>query len=81
MDLEGKNAQAKYGHFNSTHEVYAVLAEEVEEFWELVKQPTLIVGKDGTTSKTGKMILELSQVRSVADRAIEELQESKIKFV
>lgn len=28
----------KHGHFNSAHEAYAVLLEEVEEFWEEVRK-------------------------------------------
>ena len=31
-------ARAGYKPFNSTHEGYAVLAEEVDELWELVKR-------------------------------------------
>ena len=34
---EIQTAREKYGPFNSTHEVYGVLIEEVAEFFELVR--------------------------------------------
>ncbi len=75
MDLESKKALDKYGHFNSTHEVYGVLFEEVCEFFEVVRE------KPNTPLKRERMIDELKQIRSVADRAINELQTDKIKWV
>lgn len=85
MDIEAKKAQEKYGHFNSTHEAYAVLKEEVEEFWDLVKLPTLIEGEkypfDAINNKKQKMISELNQIRSVTERIIEELENKQIKFI
>ena len=38
MDIEQKKAFEKYGHFNSTHEVYGVLIEEVAEFFQVVME-------------------------------------------
>jgi predicted house-cleaning noncanonical NTP pyrophosphatase (MazG superfamily) len=35
---EMSNAQSKYGNYHNSHEFYAVLLEEVEEYWESVKQ-------------------------------------------
>ena len=35
--LELTDAQNKYPSFNSCHEGYAVLQEEVEELWDLIK--------------------------------------------
>lgn len=75
---EVKNALEKYGHFNSTHESYAVLQEEVNEFWELVQRKTTTVNKEG---KRGQMVKELTQVAAIAIRTIIELKEDKIKFV
>ena len=85
MDVEAMKAYEKYGHFNSTHEVYAVLKEEVEEFWEIVKEKTC----DGFSrrepmtldNKKRRMIAELEQICSVADRAIKELSENEIHWV
>ena len=34
---EYENARTKYPPFNSTHEGYAVILEEVDELWQLVK--------------------------------------------
>ncbi|RKZ92075.1 MAG: hypothetical protein DRQ40_09140 [Gammaproteobacteria bacterium] len=36
--MEVEIAAQKYGHFNSLHEAYSVLLEEVEEFWDEVKK-------------------------------------------
>lgn len=35
---EMANAQAKHGRFHNSHEFYAVLLEEVQEYWDSVKQ-------------------------------------------
>lgn len=37
IQQEKETARKKYGAFNSTHEAYGVLKEEVEEFWDSVK--------------------------------------------
>lgn len=75
MDLEAKKALEKYGHFNSTHEVYGVLFEEVCEFFEVVRE------KPNTLRKSERMIEELKQIRSIADRAIQEIETNKIKWI
>lgn len=80
---EAETAQNKYGHFNSTHEAYGVLKEEVEEFWQVVKEKNK-KGNDTTTealSKKRKMIHELTQVAAIAIRTIEELENNKIKWI
>lgn len=33
-----QEAIEKHGYFNSAHETYAVIAEELDEYWDLVKQ-------------------------------------------
>lgn len=51
------DARAKWGDYNSLHEAYAVLAEEVDELWDIVKQrQTIGHATDGNT---------ISKVRSV----------------
>ena len=39
--MEIQTSRDKYGPFNSTHEVYGVLVEEVQEFMDEVKKKTL----------------------------------------
>ncbi len=36
--LEYQNATCHYRKFNSTHEGYAVLKEEMDELWDAIKQ-------------------------------------------
>ena len=79
---EQKEAVEKYGHFNSTHEVYGVLKEEVDEFWELVKlnnDPKK--AKYTRLLKKNLMIKELTQIAAVAQRTILELENNQIKWV
>lgn len=75
---EQQEALDKYGHFNSTHEVYGVLKEEVDEFWDMVKMKP---DKSRYIDKKHKMISELTQIAAIADRAIEELKANQIKWV
>lgn len=75
MDLEQKKALDTYGHFNSTHEVYGVLMEEVTEFFSVVME------KPNTTNKKERMIEELNQIRAISERAMNELKNNYIKFV
>jgi hypothetical protein len=74
MDLE-KQAYQIYGHFHSTHEVYGVLMEEVNEFFEIVRL------KPGIAGKSENMIKELEDIKAVCNRAILELKNNQIKFV
>jgi hypothetical protein len=74
IGIELNEARQKYGPFNSTHEAYAVLKEEFEEFWDLVK---LRPGKH----KTQAMVNELIQVAAITQRIIEELENDEIKWV
>ena len=38
IDQEMKQAHDKWGDYHNTHELYAVLLEECEEFWDSVKR-------------------------------------------
>lgn len=87
---EAEKALAKYGHFNSTHELYGVLMEEVEEFFDEVKKLTLtpnetMVISPGQTvvrkDKRNRLISELTQIAAIAYRGIKELENDHIKFV
>jgi len=37
VEIELRKARIKYKPFNSTHEGYAVIKEELDELWDLVK--------------------------------------------
>jgi len=76
IKIEIGGALLNYGHFNSTHEAYAVLQEEVNEFWALVQSKTSDINREG---KRVRMIKELTQVAAISMRIIMELKENKIK--
>ncbi len=57
-------ARARHGAQHSAHESYAVIQEEVDEFWDLVK-----------TKKPNResMLMELVQIAAMSQRAAEDL--------
>ena len=57
---ELEDATSKFGGFNSAHEGYAVLLEEVEELWEEIKG----------AQDPGNMYLEAVQIAAMAIRFI-----------
>ena len=63
VEAELARAIAEYPPMNSAHEAYAVLKEEVEEFWAEVKKQPSAVDKE-------KMRKELIQVAAMAIRTI-----------
>lgn len=74
QDIERELKRAKalrvknnYGKFNSAHEAFAILYEEVDEFWEEVRK------KKAARSKEN-MREELIQIIGVAIRTIEDLE-------
>lgn len=78
---EIQTAREKYGNFNSTHEVYGVLIEEVEEFFEYVRQKPYTKTDGERAGKENGMINELIQISAIALRAIDELENGNIKWV
>lgn len=78
---EAEKARAKYGAFHSTHELYGVLMEEVEEFWHEVKCNTAGWHKSTLDIRKDDMISELRQIAAIAYRGIQELENDQIKFV
>ena len=40
MSIELNKAEQLHGSYNSYHEAYAVILEELDEFWEIVRQKT-----------------------------------------
>lgn len=59
-------ARAKHGPLNSAHEAYAVILEELDEFWGHCRL------KAEDRSKT-LVLRELAQVAAMAQRAAEDL--------
>ena len=77
---EAEQAKKTYGSFNSTHEMYAVLKEEVDEFWDVVKKNT--ERNYGMAKfKVPDLTAELIQIAAIAIRAINELETSKTKHI
>ena len=37
IDIESHKGQSEHGRYNSMHEAYAVIKEELEEFWDSIK--------------------------------------------
>ena len=64
-------AQNKYPRFNSGHEGYAVLLEEVEELWEVVRNHH--AGVDDDQGYRLRLRAEATQVAAMAVRIILEL--------
>lgn len=66
IDHEVDRAVAKHGHYNSPHEAYGVLLEEVDEFFDEVRKQKADVSKEN-------MRKELTQIAAVCVRAIHDL--------
>lgn len=87
IQKEIEQAEQKYGSFNSTHEAYGVLKEEVEEFWDevkILKKYSFAYPehqKEYNEERKQRMISELIQIASVAIRTAKELEENKIKHI
>jgi len=67
ISTEVNQAKAKYPKFNSNHEGYAVILEEVHELWDEVR-------RDKGIRCTAKMEKECIQIAAMAVRFIEDLQ-------
>ena len=83
---EIQSAREKYGPFNSTHELYGVLKEELDEFWDEAKKKTVTFDdaqKEYSFAETKKkqMIYELMQIAAIALRGMSELENHEIKWV
>jgi len=77
IDREIQEGFARYNQYHNSHEHYAVLQEEVDEWWDAIK---------GNTSHTHESLYELIQIAAVALRyviergnidAIKEVQEAR----
>lgn len=63
--LEIEYARNKHKPMNSLHEGFAVLWEEVEEFWAMVKMQT-------SERDPAEMLAELIQIAAMAERIAED---------
>jgi hypothetical protein len=75
VGLEVDMASAKFPAFNSSHEGFAVLKEEVDELWDEVKKnpkkdPLATSPEDGEARRRAKMRAEAVQVAAMAIRFI-----------
>lgn len=59
-------AREKFGPLHTAHEGYAVILEEVDELWEMVKL------KQSTRSRSA-MLRELVQIAAMCERTAEDL--------
>lgn len=66
VQAELKHARARYPNLHSLHEAYAVIAEELDEFWDHVRLRP--VRRDKAAIRK-----ELVQIAAMAQRACEDL--------
>lgn len=66
VELEVKNAMRNYKKFNSSHEAYAVLLEEVDELWDAIRMNQ----KTDEPNRTERIREEAIQVAAMAIRLI-----------
>lgn len=66
IDKELQSAKSKFADFHSNHEGYAVIKEEVDELWDLIKGSKLTHADD-------RMKKECIQIAAMAIRFIEDL--------
>jgi DNA-binding protein H-NS len=68
IDAEADSAQEKYGDYASMHEAYGVLAEEVDELWDIVKM------RQNADGRAAGIRRESLQVAAVALRIAEQAE-------
>ena len=66
-------AELKYPQFHSLHEGYAVLKEEVDELWDMVKTSKKLHLHNETSTYNAQMKSEAIQVAAMAIRFIKDL--------
>ena len=66
VDAECQRAMSLHEPMNSVHEAYAVILEELDEFWEEVR-------KKKNERNPRQMCQELTQIAAMAIRAIHDL--------
>ncbi len=66
VDREVRRARQKHPRLNSAHEAYAVILEELDEYWEEVR-------KRKADRNNFSSLMELVQIAAMANRAAEDL--------
>lgn len=66
IEKEVESAMAKYHPFNSNHEGYAVIKEEVDELWDEIKNSKAV-------NANARMRKECIQIAAMAIRFIKDL--------
>lgn len=67
-------ARSKHKPINSSHEGYAVILEELDEFWEEVRKKSYLRSKD-------RMIEELVQIAAMAQRTAEDVVMNQAEMI
>jgi len=67
---EFSSASLKYGKFNSAHEGYAILLEEVDELWDEVKKKSS--QRDGKAMTQEAMQVAAMAMRFMVDMGMED---------
>ena len=76
VEAEYRIASSKYPPFHSTHEGYAVIKEEVDELWDMVKANK---GINGNTEMRKEAIqIAAMALRFIVDLCSQEVMELKI---
>src|SRR4051812_42536568 len=76
---EVRRAGAVHAPMNSEHEAKAVIEEEFDEFWELVKVNPKKLSREAQMRRLADMRKELVQVAAMAVRAICDLDIAELK--
>lgn len=71
---EADRAEAAHGHYTSLHEAYAVLLEEVDELWDIVK----LKKKD---RRREDLIEEVTQIGAIALKILRDCKEGSNFYV
>lgn len=79
--FEMNNGISQFGKFNSLHEAYSIILEEIDEFWELVKQNPKKMNENDKIIRKDNMIKELIQICSMGLETIVLLEQHDIKGV
>lgn len=67
VDVELERARSKFGPLHTAHEGYAVILEELDEFWDMVR-----LGQ--RYREPSAMLTELVQIAAMARRTAEDLE-------